>query len=310
MTEQGTIRGTGRIGDHPAAAPVAFVTFLALGCAYILTAKLWGVRPGFVTFVPVACMAAYAAAMLFLDGLRLRDDQAGDNLYYMGFLYTLTSLGVSLYQFTSSSSGEGIVQNFGIAIASTIAGVAGRVLFNQMRRDPAEVERQARMELAESSRRVRRELDATVVEMAFFRRQMTQMLQEGLHETRERFGAAWEGVHEGLVKATEGTVEALHAHTVAVREQGEALRSRQDAVAEALSVLRGRIEATKLPTDAVVPVTQALERASASLAEETRRHGEALAALREAAETQARRPDVADNVTPLRTHVGDEKGAA
>jgi len=29
----------------------------------------------------------------------LRDDQAGDNLYYMGFLFTLTSLGVSAYQF-------------------------------------------------------------------------------------------------------------------------------------------------------------------------------------------------------------------
>jgi hypothetical protein len=63
------------------------------------------------------------------------------NLYYIGFLYTLTSLGVSLWQFSSTEGAETIVTNFGVAIASTIFGVALRVLFNQMRQDPVEVER-------------------------------------------------------------------------------------------------------------------------------------------------------------------------
>jgi hypothetical protein len=93
-------------------------------------------------------MAAYAATLLLARSAALRDDQAGDNIYYMGFLYTLTSLGVSLYQFGDADSGTAIVRNFGIAVASTIAGVAGRVLFSQMRRDPVEVERSARLELA------------------------------------------------------------------------------------------------------------------------------------------------------------------
>jgi len=74
----------------------------------------------------------------FSRNLRLRDDQSGDNLYYMGFLFTLTSLGVSLYQFSVERAAEEIVQNFGIAIASTITGIALRVVFNQMRRDPVE----------------------------------------------------------------------------------------------------------------------------------------------------------------------------
>ena len=78
----------------------------------------------------------------------------------MGFLFTLTSLAVSLYQFSAAGSAEQIVQNFGIAIASTIAGITLRILFNQMRRDPVEVEATARMELAEASRRVKRELES------------------------------------------------------------------------------------------------------------------------------------------------------
>src|SRR5262245_652027 len=111
---------------------------VALGCLYILVAKLAGVDQFFVTFVPVAIMLTYALVIYLARNLRLRDDQSGDNLYYMGFLFTLTSLGVSLYQFSVERAAEEIVQNFGIAIASTITGIALRVVFNQMRRDPIE----------------------------------------------------------------------------------------------------------------------------------------------------------------------------
>src|SRR5450432_2709227 len=91
-------------------------------------------------------MIGYALLISLARGLRLRDDQSGDNLYYMGFLFTLTSLGVSLYQFSTTRAAEEIVQNFGIAIGSTIAGIGLRVIFNQMRRDPVEVEQRARLE--------------------------------------------------------------------------------------------------------------------------------------------------------------------
>src|ERR1700730_7714839 len=144
--------------------------FVVGGCGYIVVGKLAGIGQFFVTFVPVAIMLAYALLIGLATSLRLRDDQSGDNLYYMGFLFTLTSLGVSLYQFTATRAAEEIVQNFGIAIGSTITGIGLRVIFNQMRRDPVEVERMMRLELAEAARRVRRELDSTVVEVGYFLR--------------------------------------------------------------------------------------------------------------------------------------------
>ena len=131
---------TGRVAgaaDATGASAVVFLFFVAAGCAYIVLAKLAGIGPFCVTFVPVGTMLAYALLIYSARGLRLRDDQSGDNLYYMGFLFTLTSLGVSLYQFTAARAAEEIVQNFGIAIGSTIAGIGLRVIFNQMRRDPA-----------------------------------------------------------------------------------------------------------------------------------------------------------------------------
>jgi hypothetical protein len=142
-----------------------FFAVVVFGSGYIIVSKLNDFGAFAVTAVPVLIMIGYGV-LLGARLFRLRDDQAGDNLYYMGFLFTLTSLAVSLYQFSAAGSAEQIVQNFGIAIASTIAGITLRILFNQMRRDPAEVEATARLELAEASRRVRRELESAILEFS------------------------------------------------------------------------------------------------------------------------------------------------
>jgi hypothetical protein len=117
---------------------VLFLATVLGGASYIVWAKISGVHPVQVTGIPLMLMVLYALALGSARYFRLRDDQAGDNIYYLGFLYTLTSLGVSLWQFSVNDGAEGIVTNFGVAIASTILGVALRVVFNQMRQDPLE----------------------------------------------------------------------------------------------------------------------------------------------------------------------------
>ena len=159
-----------------------FFAVVVSGAGYIVFSKLHGFGALQVTLVPVVIMIAYAMALGLVRLLRLRDDQSGDNLYYMGFLFTLTSLAVSLYQFSSAGSAEQIVQNFGIAIGSTIAGITLRIFFNQMRRDPVEVEHAARLELADASRKVRRELESTVLEFGYFRRATQQSITDAVDE--------------------------------------------------------------------------------------------------------------------------------
>jgi len=164
---------------------VIFFAVVMSGCGYIIFSKLHDFGPVTVTLVPVLIIVGYALLLGLGRLFRLRDDQSGDNLYYMGFLFTLTSLGVSLYQYSSKGSAEQIVQNFGIAIASTIAGIALRIFFNQMRRDPVEVEHFARLELADASRKVKRELESTVLEFGYFRRATQQSIEDSLEEVRE-----------------------------------------------------------------------------------------------------------------------------
>jgi len=160
----------------------AFFLFTLLGIGFIVGSKLLQVHPALVILGPLLLMATYAVLVLFATRLRLRDDQTGDNFYYMGFIFTLASLAVSLYQYSGGANVDEIVRNFGVAVSSTIMGIACRIFFNQIRRDPIEVEHVSRLELAEAARRVRRELDGTLRELAHFRRTNQQMIEEAFHE--------------------------------------------------------------------------------------------------------------------------------
>ena len=244
-----------------------FMGVVALGCIYILVAKLAGIDQFFVTFVPVAIMLTYALVIYLARSLRLRDDQSGDNLYYMGFLFTLTSLGVSLYQFSVERAAEEIVQNFGIAIASTITGIALRVVFNQMRRDPVEVERMMRLELAEAARRVRRELDSTVVEFAYHRRSAQQAATDSFRDIAEKF--------DEIVGKFQGTLEDITAKLAtpleaASRQSGDTLGELAKTLATTLGEsaqqlgtetdrLAIRVQATALKLDEIITKLGALE---------------------------------------------------
>lgn len=183
--------------------PVFFGTFTLVGVVFIVLAKSLGWPAAVVTGTPVALMVGYAIAIIGLRRLRLRDDQTGDNFYYMGFIFTLTSLAMSLLQYSTGSDVSEIVVNFGIAVASTIAGIVLRILFNLVRRDPVEVEQVARLELADASRRVRLELDDILMELAHFRRTNQQMLEEGFHEIRDEVQRAAEASTEAIGKSAE-----------------------------------------------------------------------------------------------------------
>jgi hypothetical protein len=272
---------------------VVFMSFVAAGCGYIVLAKLRAVGQLYVTFVPVAIMIGYALLIMTARGLRLRDDQSGDNLYYMGFLYTLTSLGVSLYQFSASRASEEIVQNFGIAIASTITGIGLRVMFNQMRRDPVEVERAMRFELAEAARRVRRELDASVVEFGYFRRTAQQSAADSFGQMTQRFDDV---VAKLLASLEEVTVRLSLPVDAASRQLGDAtgdVTRTIGTISTALNNVAGKLNAIQTPERVIEvkldPIAQALAQAVDRMAAQTDEQARAVKDAVEVANTATER---------------------
>jgi hypothetical protein len=264
-----------------------FFAVVLLGSGYIVFSKLHEFSAVNVTSVPVLIMVGYALVLGLARIFRLRDDQSGDNLYYMGFLFTLTSLAVSLYQFNAEGSAAPIVQNFGIAIASTIAGITLRILFNQMRRDPVEVEATARMELAEASRRVKRELDSSVLEFGYFRRMAQQSIADALDEVKETLGdssaklaveikkfavTAGKPLEEAS-KRSGDTLDSMNSkiattlETVSAQlvEEGERLTRSTTSLVRAIDVVVGRLAVLQTPDQIIevklAPMIQGLTRA-------------------------------------------------
>lgn len=219
------------------AAPLVFAAFAVAGILYIIVSKSLSISPFFVTGVPVAIMITYAVAVWTFKRLRLRDDQVGDNFYYMGFIYTLVSLGMSLYQYQSTQNVDEIVRNFGVAVASTIAGIILRILFNQMRRDPQDFEAISRVDLAEATRRVRHEMDGINQEIQHFRRTNLQMLEESFHETQRHMNTLT-GKSDEVSAAMDRSVQSLDQAARSLRVAAESITLASRPIAATSTELR------------------------------------------------------------------------
>jgi hypothetical protein len=243
---------------------LVYFAVVLFGCGYIVFSKLHDFSAFFVTAIPIVVMMAYALLLAFARVLRLRDDQSGDNLYYLGFLFTLTSLAVSLYQFSATGSAEQIVQNFGVAIASTISGIALRIFFNQMRRDPIEVEHASRLELAEASRRVKRELESTVIEFSYFRRATQQSISDALDEVN---GMLKEAKDRFVGQLDDFATTSSRPLTEASKRSGETIEDLNSRISKTLGTTVNQIsEEVEELSASIAPMVKSIDGAVSRLA--------------------------------------------
>lgn len=155
-----------------------FLGFAIVGSAIIWISKGLGVDAIVVAILAAASMIGYAVIVSRGEKLKQRADQLGDNCYYLGLLYTLASLSFAIFTFDPANTATTIVQGFGIALISTILGLALRVYFIQGQPDLASAEENTRIALTEAAARVRAELDGVLQAFATFATQTQQHLVE------------------------------------------------------------------------------------------------------------------------------------
>jgi hypothetical protein len=201
-------RSSSRARDHldKAALGLAFL----IGVVGILALKLSDLSPFWVAGWAAAVLVAYVAAAWVVGQLVIEPEAIGDNAYYLGFLFTLTSLSVTLYQLVESADQTGalreIVSGFGIALSSTIVGIFLRVLLMQVRPDIVARDREARIELQQAARDFRAELFMSIATIKEFTTQAHQLAAEQ--------GSKIGVLTDGLVEAQRARVEnetKLHA---------------------------------------------------------------------------------------------------
>ena len=206
---------------------------------------------------------------------------AGDNLYYVGFLYTLISLAVSLYRFTSDGETEDdtdvIVQGFGVALSSTVFGLIGRVYVNQSAADePARVEAAARQSLVVAHRELRTEMDYAIEDYKRFREDLGDLREaveraKGItaEETRALADEAarledLRGLGSRLDKAAEGALGRIaeRQEELAVHMKEEAMATLRNIVSRQETLSDGMV---KTQRDVLGRVAARLDDAASSL---------------------------------------------
>ena len=222
-----------------------FLAFFAGGGFLILLMKSLTASPLLAVLLPIVLMGSYACLLVEWPEMRPRYDFAGDNLYYLGFLYTLISLAISLYQFNTEGATSSIVTNFGLALTSTILGLAGRILLNQPQ-DEERVEARAREDLARANRRLRAEMEYSIDEFQQFRAEAKRVFEQ-LDQGVTAAGAALEERIEelesgaarlGALRQRVGEVdEAAAASARDIQAQRERFVSESEAVSDSLRQL-------------------------------------------------------------------------
>ena len=116
----------------------------------------------------------------------MRPDLLGDNIYYLGFLFTLVSLAYTLYKYSSNENEvEVIIQNFGVALATTLLGLVGRVYFSQVKEDPAIFEKAVRVSLADQASTLIGVIANIRVDLLTMQTSIQQNIEEGVNKSMD-----------------------------------------------------------------------------------------------------------------------------
>ena len=160
--------------------------------------------------------------------LPIPSDQAGDNAYYIGLVLTFASLGVALVKLVvvddSGSPGAVVageakrvarlIPDFGVALASTVAGIIARLALQQQRQSPAEASEQAR-----------RDLDVAV-------RDFARKLRIATGEISSATNAVRLGVAKQLEDAVQSQVETFDESGAKVRDAADSMAARLRGLSE------------------------------------------------------------------------------
>ncbi len=173
----------------------------------------------------------------------------GDNCYYLGFVFTLTSLAVTLYLLDTSQDEVllgGVISGFGVALSSTIAGIVLRVLMQRMTPDMAEQESEVRVDLEQAIRDFRTHLSMGINEMSSFSVETSQILtelrgtiQKALEYDADAHKQATQASMTALKKFYGDTEKEVTVHrTTLQRSLEHNMHAYQEAIEEGVSAFR------------------------------------------------------------------------
>jgi predicted component of type VI protein secretion system len=248
-----------------------FAAMAILGFGAVFSLKHYRYDPDHIAAFAVVMMIVYGAVAYHMPLVHMRLDRLGDNFYYLGFVYTLASLSVALFQLRAGMQIEELLGSFGIALVTTIVGIAGRVLFVQLRTELDDVEDRARRNLADASSDLRAHLSSAIADFETVRTSILQILKETAEESAKVSRQQLEQV-DGIFKSLRtGFLETLKEATgecaKATKQQVEQIDSLAKSVAKQIEeAFEANRHQADWMTQSVRSVSQSVEQMTKKIA--------------------------------------------
>lgn len=191
-----------------------------------------------VSFIILYCVIAYHSRLFYIS-----EEKIGDNAYYLGFLYTLSSLSYALYVFSSQQNApEFIISSFGIALWSTIIGIACRVFLSQLRQDPNDIEKEARARISETASILTSELHQAGMSFNTYRRTLQQSMEEAFININEKVDACLQSSTGKIAEIAEGVVARIDNKFEDFNENAKKINQSSGKIATSLDKASERFE--------------------------------------------------------------------
>ena len=160
---------------------------------------------------PIVTMVLYFLWYRDKSNLESQVEQFADSFYYMGFLFTLGALAISLIPWAIDSATinpEQVISKLGIALLTTIIGLGGRVYLTQFLVSEEEAIADIQKRLRDGSRSLAAELDLIVENFAKVRKtaskQIEKMIEDGGDALRKALDEASDSMSTSLTTFEEG----------------------------------------------------------------------------------------------------------
>ena len=252
-----------------------FVVIFFAGVLPAFIVRFFFGLPAYVTMIwLVAVMLVYFWLIINTRRFRLREDKAADNLYFLGFLFTVSALIISLLKFSQNTGTETqiannplvVVEDLGIGLITTLFGLLLRVFVSQLRRDPEEIEEEVRISLADAADRVQGDITATAEMIESARLLSAQVLEESLETLKaqqrlskhgmERFRKVFETGSEKFIASTEGLREKIDAIDIRKEIFTEKLDQPIEELESTIQGFSTRIQQLEIPSDLLSSQTE------------------------------------------------------
>ncbi len=199
--------------------------------------------PLLAVLLPLLCMVLYT----WIGYLHSEDssfvEQFADSVYYLGFLFTLVALVVSLYFYQSDTLEAGLLTaNFSLALVTTIFGLAVRIFINNFQIDLNSIERQmmtevehAANDMIRKAKLISMQLDVSHQETQIAIRQSIEEATEGMQQTRLIAEKNAQISSDALLTNTQLTKQAINNAVTAFEENIKNIKLPEEIFAERMN---------------------------------------------------------------------------